>query len=222
MTLHDILAPLLQPAFTVFGQTTTWVEVAGFVTGAITVWMVVRQHILNWPIGIVNVVLLGLIFLDSGLYADAGLQIVYIVLGLYGWWAWMYGGENRTVLKVRRTTRTEWTGLAAGVVFGTAAISWLLTTHTDSTVPFWDALTTTLSLAATYGQCRKLLQSWWLWIAVDLIYIPLYLYKGLTLTGLLYVIFLGLCVMGLRSWLRALAAAPPAPMPAAPAPAPAR
>ncbi len=62
----------------------------------------------------------------------------------------------------------------------------------------------TLSLAATYGQCRKLLESWWIWILADLVYIPLYVYKGLWLTSLLYFVFLLLCIFGLREWLREL------------------
>lgn len=215
MSLHSLLEPLLRPAFTVFGQATTWAEVAGFLTGVVTVWLVVRQHILNWPIGILNVTVLGLVFLDGGLYADAGLQVVYVLLQLYGWWQWRYGGENRTMRRVTRTTRTEWAGLAMAVAAGTALLTWMLTVWTDSTVPFWDALTTAVSLAATYGQTRKLLESWWLWITVDLVYIPLYLYKGLDLTALLYVIFLGLCVAGLRSWRRDPALTrPPVPVPA--------
>jgi nicotinamide mononucleotide transporter len=83
-----------------------------------------------------------------------------------------------------------------------------LSSWTDSVVPFWDALTTALSLMATYGQCRKLIESWWLWIAADVVYIPLYAYKSLYLTSVLYVIFLLLCVSGLLSWRRAAAAVP--------------
>ena len=79
-----------------------------------------------------------------------------------------------------------------------------LSRFTDSTVPQWDALTTALSLAATYGQAKKYLESWWIWIVADVIYIPLYVYKSLNLTAALYFVFLILCVMGLRSWSAAL------------------
>ncbi|MGV9328850.1 nicotinamide riboside transporter PnuC [Streptosporangium sandarakinum] len=208
MSLAELLDPLLQPAFALAGTPTSWAELLGFASGVLTVWLVARQHIANWPIGIANVILLGLVFLAVGLYADAALQVLYVALGAYGWWQWMYGGAGRTRPAVRRTRRAEWAALAVCGAAATAVLTVALATWTDSTVPFWDALTTALSLTATYGQTRKLVESWWLWIAADLIYIPLYAYKGLHLTAVLYVVFLALCVSGLRSWRGELAARP--------------
>jgi nicotinamide mononucleotide transporter len=144
------------------------------------------------------------VFWSAGLYADAGLQIVYVVLGLYGWWAWLYGGARRSRLVVRSTSRAEWLGLAVAGVLLTGGLWLFLDRLTSSTVPLADAVTTALSLLATYGQTRKLVENWWLWIAADLIYIPLYGYKDLWLTAILYVAFLVLCVLGLRAWRRAL------------------
>ncbi|MFD7030545.1 nicotinamide riboside transporter PnuC [Streptomyces sp. NPDC059917] len=182
----------------------SWTEVLGFATGALCVWLVARQHVANWPIGIANNVFFIVLFARAGLYADAGLQIVFIALAAYGWWSWTHGGGPGTAeaLPVRATTRTEWTWLAAAGAVGVLALTLLLGRVSDSTVPFWDALTTGLSLAATYGQCRKLVESWWLWIAADLVYIPLYAYKGLYLTSVLYAGFLVLCLIGLRNWRR--------------------
>jgi nicotinamide mononucleotide transporter len=187
-------------ALTAFGAPTTWAEVLGFATGLVNVALLVRRNILNWPVGILNVLLLMLVFWTAGLYADAGLQIVYVVLGLYGWWAWLYGGSGRSELVVRSTTRTEWLVLGIAGAVLTAGLWLFLDRLTESTVPLADALTTALSLLATYGQSRKLVESWWLWIAADLIYIPLYGYKDLWLTAILYVAFLALCVLGLRAW----------------------
>jgi nicotinamide mononucleotide transporter len=198
---------LTSAAFTAFGAPTTWAEVLGFGTGLVNVALLVRQHILNWPLGILNVLLLMVVFWSYGLYADAGLQIVYVVLGLYGWWAWLYGGARRSRLVVRATTRAEWLGQAVAGVLLTAGLWLFLDRLTESTVPLADAVTTALSLLATYGQTRKLVENWWLWIAADLIYIPLYGYKDLWLTAILYVAFLALCVLGLRAWQAARRAA---------------
>jgi nicotinamide mononucleotide transporter len=189
-------------AFTAFGAPTSWAELLGFATGLLTVWLVVRQHIVNWPLGIANVLLLMLVFWTAGLYADACLQLVYVALGLYGWWQWRYGGHGRTELAVRRTTAGEWAVLAVAGVAVTAGLWLFLDTLTDSTVPLPDAVTTALSLLATYGQTRKLLESWWFWIAADIVYIPLYGYKDLWLTAILYVAFLALCGLGLAAWRR--------------------
>jgi nicotinamide mononucleotide transporter len=187
-------------AFTAFGAPTTWAEVLGFATGLVTVWLLVRQHVLNWPLGILNVALLMLVFFAAGLYADAGLQIVYVALGFYGWWAWLYGGERHSRLTVRTTAAREWVFLTVAGLVLTGGLWLFLDRLTGSTVPLADALTTALSLLATYGQSRKLIENWWLWIAADLIYIPLYAYKDLWLTAILYVAFLLLCLLGLRAW----------------------
>ncbi|WP_405852842.1 nicotinamide riboside transporter PnuC [Streptomyces sp. NBC_00090] len=207
MSLADILEPLQQPLFTLLGTPVSWTEVLGFGTGALCVWLVARQHLANWPIGIANNLFFVLLFTQAGLYADAGLQFVFIALAAYGWWTWTHGGgPGSGTLPVRRTSRTEWTWLLAAGAVGTLLLTLLLDRATDSTVPFWDALTTALSLMATYGQCRKRLESWWLWIAADVVYVPLYAYKELYLTSLLYVGFMTLCVLGLRDWRRGLAA----------------
>ena len=187
-------------AFTFGDVPTTWGEVAAFVTGALCVWLVARQHVANWPIGIANAAFFLLLFASYGLYADSGLQLVYIGLGAYGWWSWLHGGAERTELEVSRTSSGQWLLVGGFVVVATAALWLLLDRATDSNVPFWDAATTALSLAATWGQTRKKVESWWIWLTADAIYIPLFLFKGLTLTAGLYVVFATLCVLGLRQW----------------------
>lgn len=198
---------LWHPVGSLFGAPVTLVEVIGFVSGAVCVWLVGRQNPWNWSVGLIQVVAYLFLFWAAGLYADAGLQAVYIGLGLWGWWNWLRGRpEGR--LRVRTARPAEWAALTGVGVAGTVLIAQVLISVTPSTVPWPDALTTVLSLLATYGQGRKLLESWWLWIAADLIYIPLYAYKGLWLTSGLYTVFLALCVIGLRRWQADRAPAP--------------
>lgn len=180
----------------------SWTEIAGFATGALCVYLVVRQHIANFPVGIANNVFFIVLFWQVGLYADAGLQIVYISLALYGWWWWLHGGPQRTALTVTRTPAREAATVAVIGAVATVALTAFLNGATDSDVAFWDAITTVLSLQATYLLTRKRLESWWVWITADLIYIALYAYKELYLTAVLYTGFLALCIAGLIQWQR--------------------
>jgi nicotinamide mononucleotide transporter len=180
-------------------------EVLGFLTGAINVWLLARENVWNWPVGLANNALYVVVFLGSGLYGDAGLQVFYILLGIYGWWIWTHPGA-RAELRVERTGRATWVWLIPATALAAVVLGLFLRRFTDSTVPAWDGLTTALSLAATYGQCKKYVESWWLWIAVDVIYIPLYVYKHLWLTSGLYFVFMILCIVGLRAWSKTLRA----------------
>lgn len=178
-------------------------EAWGFVTGGVCVWLVVREHLWNWPIGIANNIFFFILFLQGRLFADMSLQIVYLGLGAYGWLNWVFGGENRTVLKISRTTRTEWLALALLIPFGTWGFREILLA-VNGAAPLWDSLTTVLSLAAQYLLCRKRFENWFLWITADVIYVPLYLSRQLPLTAVLYAVFLGMCLIGVREWNRSL------------------
>jgi nicotinamide mononucleotide transporter len=192
----------------------SWAELVGDLSGIWCVWLVARQHLWNWPIGILNNAFFFLIFWWSKLYGDAALQGVFAALGAYGWWTWTHHAGGRGVaLPVRRTRGTEWALLVPLTAAGTAAAAAWLSRRTDSPVPLWDAAVLCLSLAATYGQARKLLESWWTWIAVDVLSVPLYVVRGLYPTAALYAVFLALCVCGLRAWSRELAAARPGAAP---------
>lgn len=183
-----------------------WTEIAAFATGALCVYLVVRQHVANFAVGMANNVLFIWLFVGAGLYADAGLQVVYIGLAGLGWWWWLKGGQRRTGVEVHDPSPAVLVGCVVAVAVVTAVLQWVLLTWTDSTVAGWDALTTALSLVAQLMLSRKWIANWWFWIAADLVYIPLYAHKGLWLTSALYVLFLGLCVAGLVQWRRAEAA----------------
>lgn len=182
-------------------------EVLGFVTGAVCVWLVVREHLLNFPIGLLNNLAFGVLFWHVALYADMGLQAVYFALGVYGWWSWVRGGAQGTPLRVTRATRAEWLGLALFLPLGTLAMREALLLA-NGAAPLWDAFTTALSLGAQYLLCRKRLENWLLWIVADVIYVPLYVSRELTLTAVLYAGLLLLCLAGLRTWRRSLERAP--------------
>jgi nicotinamide mononucleotide transporter len=189
-------------------------ELFGDATGIACVWLTARRHIANWPVGLANNAFFLLLFWWAKLYGDAALQLVFAALGVYGWWAWARPGEAER--PVRRTTALEWAALVPLTAAATAGAAAWLARHTDSPVPRWDAAVLCLSLAATYCQARKQLESWWLWIAVDVLSVPLYVVRRLYPTAALYAVFLVLCVGGLRAWSRELAAGPSSPRAANP------
>ncbi|MFK0009797.1 nicotinamide riboside transporter PnuC [Paenarthrobacter sp. NPDC090520] len=188
------------------GSPVSWIEVIGFVTGAACVYGVARQKLWSWPVGIVNNIAFMILFLGAGLYGDTALQVIFGVVGAYGWFNWIRGNRSTAVkddLPIRDASRAE---IAWGVgitAVATALVGWMLAVETNSTVPWPDAFILAASLVATYGQAKKILQQWYVWIIVDIVSIPLYFVKGLALTGILYIGFLALCIYGLVDWNRA-------------------
>jgi len=180
-------------------------EIVGFVTGALCVWLAVRQNVWTFPIGMLNNVAFGILFVKAGLYAGAGLQAVYLLLGALGCYWWLRGGTDRAHLSVHAVPRWGWLGIAVGTALSTLALYAALTTWTDSTVPAADALTTSLSLAAQLMMGRKWLGSWAVWITVDALFVVLYVNQGLWLTAVLYAGFIPLCVRGVYEWRRDMA-----------------
>jgi len=139
------------------------------------------------------------LFLQARIYADMTLQIVYFGLGAFGWWEWLRGGPHRQALGISLAKRGEWIGLIFFVPLATGLMDVVLIRVNDS-VPFWDSLTTVLSLAAQFLLCLKRLENWFFWIAADLIYVPMYLGRSLPLTAALYGIFIIMCLFGFSQW----------------------
>jgi nicotinamide mononucleotide transporter len=178
----------------------TWIEVLGFVTGAVSVAFAVRESAWNWPVGIANNVFFFVLFWKAKLYADALLQIVYVVISIYGWWNWLRGGVGHSELPIARTRLLTAFLLFLLTALSTAVMAFVLHRFTDSQVPFGDGVTTALSLTAQYMLSRKLLENWWVWMTADVLYILLYCYKSLYLTGILYAVFFAMCIVGYTGW----------------------
>jgi nicotinamide mononucleotide transporter len=190
----------------ILARISPWPEALGATTGAVCVWLAAVSDPWTWPIGIANNLLYLVIFREAGLYADAGLQLVYAAISVYGIVRWRSGRGAGAVRPVARGGAAELgvTAAAAGAV--ALGLYLLLDRATDSQVPAWDGVTTAMSLGAQWLMSRRVLENWWVWIAVDVVYVPLYLWKGLNVTAGLYAVFLLLCVLGLVDWRRELAA----------------
>ena len=181
-------------------------EIIAALFGVVSVYLSARQNIWSWPTALVNVLLSVPVYYAARLYSDMGLQVIYAALSLYGWYEWLYGGENRTELPVTRTSRRLVPLLVAIAAIGALGLGTLSSRLTNASWPYLDASLTATSLVAQWMMTRKLLENWALWIAVDVIYVPLLAYKHLYAFALLYLVFLGLAIAGHVEWRRSLRA----------------
>lgn len=198
------------------------VEVVAVAFGLLAVGLQTREHIANWPAAIINVGLFFYIFWGAKLYADAVLQLVFLAFSVYGWWAWLYGGEQKSSLTITRASRRLWLiGIPAVLVFG-IGLGTLLDRYTDSPVPYLDSLLTSASLLAQWMITRKILENWIVWIVANIVYVPMFIARGLPFTAGQYLVFLLLATIGYVQWKRVYAAAQFATLQGGPYAAPAR
>jgi nicotinamide mononucleotide transporter len=172
-------------------------EVFAVVTGAWSVWTLSHNQPIGWWIGLGSVAAFGVVFFQARLFAEVGIQAFYFVTSLQAIWIWLRGGTDRTE---RPVTRAPHVVLVVTVPLGILALCglWQLLIALHGAAPFWDALTVVMSLTAHLYLMWRFVDSWYLWISVDVIYLPLYVSRGLALTAVLYAGFLVMSVGGLR------------------------
>ncbi len=180
-----------------------WVAVA---LGLINVALVVARSVWNYPFGLAMVCLYALIFHEAKLYSDMVLQGFFFVVQIYGWIAWRAASAAAQV-------PVRWMAPKGRLVWGGAIVAaWAvwsagMARFTDAAAPWVDGGIAMMSVAAQLLMARRMVENWWLWIGVDLLAIPLFASRGLTLTAGLYAIFLLMSLAGLFQWRRAAAAA---------------
>ena len=176
-------------------------QIVGVALGLLYLWLEYRANTWLWVVGMLMPCVHCVLYFKSGLYADCAMQGYYILAGLYGLIAWLAGAKHKEKpLKIARTPLRLTLPLV--VIYGAlhAAIYFVLVRFTDSSVPFWDAMTTALSMVAMWLLSRKYLEQWLVWLVVDAITVGLYLYKGIPLTACLYGLYTALALAGYLRW----------------------
>lgn len=201
--LRAALDAAVAPGFELLGSPVTPLEVAAFV---LSLWMVgcnLRVNPLGWPLAIVSSLLYGWLFLHSRLYGEATLQLLFVALAGWGWWQWLRGTTaDGAALRVRWLgARGRWT-LVAVLALAWPATGAFLRRYTDTDVPWWDAFPTAASVIGQWLLGRKHVETWIVWLVVNVVSVLLFAYKGLWLTVLLYAVFVALSVQGLAAWRR--------------------
>lgn len=166
----------------------------------INVWLVARRSIWNYAFGIAGVAIYGVVFFRAKLYSDTLLQVFFLIVQFYGLWQWRRSQRDAGEVVVERLTRTARLGWAAGTVLAILGWGWLMHRFTDASFPWWDASVAMISVAAQYLMSVRKLENWWLWILANLVSIGLYAAKALWITTGLYVLLLGIAVLGLARW----------------------
>lgn len=190
---------LFSTAFTLWGLDTSWLElIAVLLAFGMIVCNIIELH-WGWPLAAISSVLYFFLFWSQSLYGEALLQVLFIVLAMWGWSVWLRGIEGAPLLVTRMPARQRVTLAWMGCLLwlGTGAV---LLNFTDTDVPWWDAFPTAFSLVGQYLLAQKRLENWAVWIIVNIVATGLFAWKGLWLTTLLYLAFIALSAVGWRTW----------------------
>lgn len=174
-------------------------ETSGVITGILCVYLAAKNNILNWPMAIVSVVIYIFIFLEAKLYADMGLQVYFLFMNIYGWYFWSRRSSDEKV-PVSSITKKEISLSVVGVIVFTALLGSFLYKSTDASFPFIDSFCTACSLVAQIFLARKVMETWLIWIFVDVIYVGVYIAKDLHLTAGMYALYVYIAAMGYIEW----------------------
>jgi len=182
-----------------------YIEILGTLLSIAYLLLSIRQNILLWPMGILSAALYVIVFFQAKFYADMGLNVYYLLISIYGWVTWA-SAKNKTGVKmpVKKLRGLHLILAALTIILLFAGIGLILDNFTDSPLPYWDSLTTSASVVATWMLTRKYIEHWILWVVIDLISMGLYIYKGLYPTAVLFMIYTIMALVGYRQWNREL------------------
>jgi len=181
-----------------------WFELTAAIITAVSIWLATKENIWYYPTGVVALAMYTRLYFLAKLYAESLLQIICLVLMIYGWYEWLHGGERKTELPVTRTPRWAWlNGVIAGVV-GSAIVISVQLRYTDNPNPYVDSSLLVWSLVAQWMTARKWLENWILWVIINTISVPLYVTRALWITAVLYTALWVLAILGYRQWRKTL------------------
>lgn len=186
--------------------TENFLEILGTIVGIIYLYWEYKGDIKLWIAGIIMPAISLYVYYTAGLYADFGINIYYLVVAIYGWAIWQFGvkgkkGEQHD-LRIIHTPRRIYLPLAFIFVALWVAIGEILIHFTNSTVPWLDAFTTSMSIVGMWMLARKWIEQWWAWLLVDAVSTGLYVYKGIYFYAALYGVYTIIVFFGYKKWLQ--------------------
>ncbi|NOT75064.1 MAG: nicotinamide mononucleotide transporter [Cyclobacteriaceae bacterium] len=176
------------------------IEIGAVIFSLLSVGFAIRRSVWNWPLGIIGVALYLVLFYEVKLFADMILQAVFVVQGIYGWYLWTKNRNIDHIVNVAVLNLKQRLLITVAIVMFSILWAEALIRYTEASMPYVDALASTLSFAATWTMARRKIECWILWITADIIYIGLFWYKELFLSSGIYTLFLVLAVIGFIRW----------------------
>jgi len=180
-----------------------WMEVLGLISGLLCVWLLIKENIWTFPIGLLYALITVVVVYNERLFADVILNFYYVVMNAFGWYFWLFGGQSRRsqdALEVGVIPLKQIAWIVLIMASGTLLMGWGFSTYSNADLAYADSFTTVASFIAMYLAAKKYLESWYLWFVVDVVQVILYLVKGIELYALLYLIYLGMAYWGWRAW----------------------
>ena len=182
-------------------------ELIGAASGLLCVWLIIRENIWNWPVGLAYALVSLLVFYKARLYSDLVLHVFYVFMNGYGWYYWLRGAGARSSggrLVVARLSMRSASLLGTATVIGIIAMGWLFDYYTDADLAYWDSTTTVMSFAAMWMAAHKYIENWIVWLVIDVLATGIYIFKGIWPYAVLYGLYIPMAVWGWMAWLRSM------------------
>ncbi|MGO4876220.1 nicotinamide riboside transporter PnuC [Pedobacter psychrotolerans] len=180
-------------------QQTTLLEWAAVITGFLCIYLAAKESIWNWPVSIISVVAYGLLFFREAMYGDMTLQIYFLFTAVYGWYFWIRKKVEQH-RPISRLTTKQWFLAILFIPLLSLLLGWFMDRFTNSNVPYADGFCTAISFTAQFLLTRKILENWLLWVFANICYVPLFIYKNLNLSALLYLVLIIIAFNGYLNW----------------------
>jgi nicotinamide mononucleotide transporter len=184
-------------------------ELTGVVTGLLCVYLAAKNNIWNWPFAIISTAIYIFVFAEAALYADMGQNVYLLLINIYGWYYWSRQPADAPKVPVVHITRKQVALLLSIAALATPALGFLLVKlapllhYQPAAFPYLDSFCTVISLTAQVFMARKVLENWLIWIFVDIIYVGIYLSKGLQPTAFMFGVYAILALVGYIDWRKA-------------------
>jgi nicotinamide mononucleotide transporter len=193
-------------------------EPVGLALGLVVVWLLIRQNLWAWPLGVAYVFVSVTVLLEARLYANLALHLVgFLPLNLYGWYLWRHGTTTGNDTAggdgASSTLPVTYSGIRLLLLLvvlcaaGTAVLGSAFATYSDAALPYWDNALFVGSLAAMWLTARKKIENWAFWFVINVVSVGVYWSQGLPLYAALYFVYIAMAVLGWRAWQRTM---PPA------------